>query len=145
MATVIFGNHSSVRVPREDRESIRTFYRDVLGGVFTEEGDDKDVLRIGDNYYIAFLYQDFADESEFLRSGKSIWLELKSDNVEEMKRKILDFGVRKLDIPDSHLYFQAPGGQCFRLAGVSEDLSMYEGGTVVATSAPAFWKTYDTQ
>jgi hypothetical protein len=36
--------------------------------------------------------------------------------------------VRKLDVPDPHLYFQAPGAQCFRLVGTDEDLSFYEGG-----------------
>jgi len=45
-----------------------------------------------------------------------------------MGRKILQSGlVRKLDIPDPHLYFQAPGGQCLRLVGIGEDLSFYEG------------------
>jgi hypothetical protein len=67
------------------------------------------------------------DESEFLRTARSVWLEIKSDNAEEMTRKILDFGVRKLDIPDPHLYFQAPGGQVLRLIGINEDLSFYEG------------------
>jgi hypothetical protein len=55
-------------------------------------------------------------------------LEIKSENVEEMRRKIVESGlVRKLDIPDTHLYFQAPGGQCLRLVGIDEDLSFYEG------------------
>ena len=44
-----------------------------------------------------------------------------------MTQRILDFGVRKLDIPDPHLYFQAPGGQVLRLVGIDEDLSKYEG------------------
>jgi hypothetical protein len=30
-------------------------------------------------------------------------------------------------MPDPHLYFQAPGGQCLRLVGIDEDLSFYEG------------------
>jgi hypothetical protein len=30
-------------------------------------------------------------------------------------------------MPDPHLYFQAPGGQCLRLVGIGEDLSFYEG------------------
>jgi hypothetical protein len=47
--------------------------------------------------------------------------------VEEMTRKILEFGVLKLDIPDPHLYFQAPGGQVLRLVGIDEDMSFYEG------------------
>ena len=44
-----------------------------------------------------------------------------------MTQRILDFGVRKLDIPDPHLYFQAPGGQVLRLVGIDEDLSKCEG------------------
>jgi catechol 2,3-dioxygenase-like lactoylglutathione lyase family enzyme len=127
MAKVIVGNHSAVLVPRKDRDRIRKFYCDVLGCKITRENDQKDDLRMGENFYIAFMYGDDADESEFLRTGKSVWLEIKSDNVEEMRQNILDFGVRKLDIPDPHLYFQAPGGQVLRLVGINEDLSKYEG------------------
>jgi hypothetical protein len=128
MAKIIFGNHSSVIVPRQDRDSIRKFYCDVLGGTIAKEQSDRDFLRLGENFYVGFLYGDVPDESEFLRTARSVWLELKSDNVEEMSRKILESGlVRKLDMPDPHLYFQAPGGQCLRLVGIDEDLSFYEG------------------
>jgi hypothetical protein len=127
MAKVIFGNHSSVLVPRQDRDSIRKFYCDVLGGKITKADPERDFLCLGENFYIGFLYGDVPDESVFLRTARSVWLEIKSDNVEEMTRKILDFGVRKLDIPDPHLYFQAPGGQVLRLVGIEEDLSFYEG------------------
>jgi len=129
MAKVIFGNHSSVIVPLKDRESIRKFYVDVLGGKIMKEEDARDMLRLGEDFYIAFLYGDVADESEFLRTARSVWLEIKSDNVEEMSGKILGSGlVRKLEVPDPHLYFQAPGGQCLRLVGIDEDMSFYEGG-----------------
>jgi hypothetical protein len=127
MAKVIVGNHSSVIVPRRDRDSIRKFYCDVLGGKITKADPERDFIRLGEDSYIAFLYGDVPDESEFLRTARSVWLEIKSDNVEEMARKILDFGVRKLEVPDPHLYFQAPGGQCLRLVGIDEDLSFYEG------------------
>jgi hypothetical protein len=128
MAQVTFGNHSSVLVPRQDRDGIRGLYCDVLGGEITQIEPDRDFVRLGDDFYIAFLYGDVPDESEFLRSARSVWLEIKSDNVGETRRKILDSGlVRKLDIPDPHLYFQAPGGQCLRLVGVDGDLSFYEG------------------
>ena len=127
MAKVIFGNHASVIVPRQDRDSIRKFYCDVLGGKITKAEDERDFLRLGEDFYFGFLYGDVPDESEFLRTARSLWLEIKSDNVEEMTQKILDFGVRKLEIPDPHLYFQAPGGQVLRLVGIDEDLSFYEG------------------
>ena len=128
MAKVIFGNHSSVLVPRQDRDSIRRFYCDVLGGKIMKADPERDFVCLGENFYIGFLYGDVPDESEFLRSFRSIFLEIKSDNVEEMSRKILESSlVRKLDVPDPHLYFQAPGGQCLRLVGIDEDLSFYEG------------------
>jgi catechol 2,3-dioxygenase-like lactoylglutathione lyase family enzyme len=127
MAKVIFGNHSALRVPRAEKDRIREFYRDVLGCRITREGDQKDDFLMGDNFYIAFLYEDEGvalDESEFL---KAIYLELKTDNVEKMRQKIVAFGVRVLEVPDPHLYFQAPGGQVLRLVGINEDLSRYEG------------------
>jgi hypothetical protein len=128
MAKVIFGNHSSVIVPRQDRDNIRKLYCDVLGGKITKEQNDRDFLCLGEDFYIVFLYGDVPDESEFLRTARSVWLEIKSDNVEEMSRKIVESGlVRKLGMPDPHLYFQAPGGQCLRLVGIDEDLSFYEG------------------
>jgi hypothetical protein len=34
-------------------------------------------------------------------------LNLRPITPEEMKQKILTFGVKKLDAPDAHLYFQA--------------------------------------
>lgn len=127
MAKVIFGNHSSVIVPIKDRDNIRKFYCDVLGGAITKAEDERDFVRLGENF-IAFLYGDVPDESGFSRAARAMWLEIKSDNVEEMSKKIIESGlVRKLDIPDPHLYFQAPGGQCWRLVGIDEDMSFYEG------------------
>jgi len=144
MPKVIFGNHSSVIVPLQDRDNVRKFYCGVLGGQLTKEESDRDFLRLGENFYIVFLYGDVPDESTFLRTARSVWLEIKSDNVEEMSRKILESGlVRKLELPDPHLYFQAPGGQCLRLVGVLEDLSFYEGagaGTDVAKVKEALQK-----
>ena len=127
MAKVIFGNHSAVRVPRAEKNRIREFYRDILGCEIMREGDQKDDFRMGGNFYIAFLYENEGvalDESGF---SKAIYLELKADNVEEMRQKIVAFGVRVLEVPDPHLYFQAPGGQVLRLVGIDEDLSKYEG------------------
>lgn len=99
-----------------------------LGGTITKADPERDFLRLGDDFYIGLLYGDVPDESEFLRTARSVWLEIKSDDVNEMPRKILESGlVRKLELPDPHLYFQAPGGQCLRLVGIDEDLSFYEG------------------
>ena len=140
MAKVTFGNHSALRVRRAERERIQSFYRDVLGCQLTRSFGDKDDFRIGDDFHIAFIYasgsaesadkgatygaQDALADDDFL---KAIFLELKTGDVEEMRKQITGFGVRALDVPDPHLYFQAPGGQVFRLVGNDEDLSKYEG------------------
>ena len=103
------------------------------------EFDSKDDIRIGDDFYISFLYgegvgrgadkgvnyaaKDALSDDDFL---KAIFLELKTENVDEIRQKIVAFGVKVLDVPDSHLYFQAPGGQVFMLVGITEDLSKYE-------------------
>ena len=47
MLKVVFGNHSSVIVPQQDRDNIRKFYCDVLGGKITKEQNDRDFLRLG--------------------------------------------------------------------------------------------------
>jgi hypothetical protein len=144
MTKAIFSNHSAVIVPRQDRDSIRKFYCDVLGGAITKSEGDRDFLRMEENFYIVFLYGDVPDESEFLRTARSIWLEIKSDSVEDMSQRILESGlVTKLEMPDPHLYFQAPGGQCFKLVGIDEDLSIYEGvgtGSDVAKTKEALNK-----
>jgi hypothetical protein len=43
-----------------------------------------------------------------------------------VRQKIIDSDVIVLEMPDPHLYFQAPGGQVFRLVGTGEDLTPYE-------------------
>jgi len=127
MANVILGNHTAVVFPRAEQVRIRQFYRDVLGCQIVRASDQKDDFRMGENFYIGVLYEDedvALDESGF---SKAIYLELRADNVEEMRQKIVGFGVRVLEMQDPHLYFQAPGGQVFRLVGRDEDLSKYEG------------------
>jgi catechol 2,3-dioxygenase-like lactoylglutathione lyase family enzyme len=127
MARVILGNHSAMVLPRTEQVRIRRFYRDVLGCEIIRESDQKDDFRMGDNFYIGVLYENEGialDESGF---SKATYLELKADNVEEMRQEIAAFGVKVLEMQDPHLYFQAPGGQVFRLVGTNEDLSKYEG------------------
>ena len=140
MSRATFGNHSALRVPRTERDRIRAFYRDVLGCRITREFADKDDIRMGEDFHLAFLYDSghaaspdegvtyAADEALSADSFlKAIFLELKTENVEELRQKIVAFGVRVLDVPDPHLYFQAPGGQVWRLVGAREDLAKYEG------------------
>jgi catechol 2,3-dioxygenase-like lactoylglutathione lyase family enzyme len=123
MAKAILGNHTAVLAARSEQERIRKFYCDVLGCKVRAKTDEVDRFQL-DDFHFCFVWQNAAlDEGDFL---KATYLELKADNTEEIKQQILAFGVKKLDVPDPHLYFQAPGGQVFRLVGINEDLSLYE-------------------
>ena len=70
MAKIIFGNHSSVMVPRQNRDSIRKFYCDVLGGKITKADPERDFLRLGEDFYIAFLYGDVPEHSQLCLQTK---------------------------------------------------------------------------
>ena len=130
MERVVLGNHTAAFAPRHRRHAIRDFYRNVLGCTVRMESDTVDRLQLGDVHF-CFVWRDSGDERAFL---DATWLELKTNRVAELEEKILAFGVEKLEVPDPHLYFQAPGGQVFRLVGIDEDLSVYEGS---ASDRPA--------
>ncbi len=133
MRKVTVGNASAITVPRQDRDSIRNFYCDILGGKIVKYDDEKDIIRLEDDFYICFRYGDVRDESEFLRSPRALWLQIKADNVEELAGRILKAGARKIDLPSGlpdsvpYLYFQAPGGQVFQLLPLDENQSYYKG------------------
>lgn len=123
MARIIFGNHTAVYAAKSEQDRIRKFYCAVLGCTVRVETREVDRFEL-DDFHFCFVYGDTAlGESDFL---KAIYLELKTDNVEETKQRILAFGVNKVAIPDPHFYFQAPGGQVFKLVDINEDLSLYE-------------------
>jgi len=134
MAKVVLGNHMAVIAARSEQDRIRKFYCEVLGCKLNVKADQVDRFQLAD-VHIIFVYQSTGlEEAGFL---KAMYLELKADDTEEMERKILAFGVKKLEVPDPHLYFQAPGGQVFRLVGIDEDLSVYEQSTSPKPGASA--------
>lgn len=63
MAKVILGNASAVTVPRQDRNSIRRFYCEALGGKMVKEDNEKDIFRLEEEFYILFRYDDVPDVS----------------------------------------------------------------------------------
>jgi catechol 2,3-dioxygenase-like lactoylglutathione lyase family enzyme len=129
VAQVTLGNHAAVVVSRTEQDAVRRFYRDVLGCALTRSANDKDDFVLGGDFYLAVVYADEAvtlGKEDFL---KATYLELRTDDVAEMRQQIVDFGVKVIEIDDPHLYFQAPGGQAFRLVGMDEDMSKYEGTT----------------
>ena len=117
-----WGTHSKMLAPPSTRVRLQGFYRDVLG-CYVGKGPqhpggptDTDVIRFANGFSIVVHYMDAALSEAELK--KSIWLELLTDDPAHLVRKIRAFGIQPFDYFDKdHAYFQAPGGQVFRVAG----------------------------
>jgi hypothetical protein len=121
MTRVTFGTHAKQIARSSDRERIRAFYHDLLGFPLRQTGR-ADFFKFGDSQSIGVIYDDTALSDQDLL--KSIWLELETDDPAALKQKILKFGIAQIPYWDKeHFYFQAPGGQVFRLCGTHEDTS----------------------
>lgn len=125
MATVSIGNHCKLVCRPADQARIRAFYADVLGCELTKQTPDVDFIRFDQGFFLAILYSDRALGEQEARA--SIWLELRTDDAAGLSERIVSFGVHRIDVPGAeHLYFQAPGGQVFRVVARDDDLSRFE-------------------
>jgi hypothetical protein len=114
------GNHLKMQLPRELRERAKAFYGDVLGCPSLDSPLPELDLYAFDGGFVLGIFFGAADEAltadDHLRGT---WLELKVADPEAVKRRLLAFGVSEVDYVDrSRFYFQAPGGQVFRLAAL---------------------------
>jgi hypothetical protein len=125
MTQLSFGEHSKLIVQPSDRKAVRRFYRDVLGCPQTRESERIDTFKIGATFFLGVIYDDTAPSAD--DRLKSIWLELRVADPAATRQKILDFGIKGIEYTDKeHFYFQAPGGQVYRLVGDTEDMSKWE-------------------
>ena len=116
-----WGTHSKMIARLSDRVRLQTFYRDVLG---CEVGEgplhvggpgDTDLIRFPNGFSAVVHYDDSALHDAELK--KAIWLELFTDDTAHLEQKIQAFGIQPFEYFDKdHFYFQAPGGQVFRVA-----------------------------
>ena len=116
MATI--GNHMKFNVHNSLRERVRSFYLGVLQcTTMPSPAPNLDLYLFTDKFVLGVY---FCDEGEVLSEEdhlKAAWLEIKTKDVQEVKRRLVEFGVKAVEYADkSRFYFQAPGGQVFRLA-----------------------------
>jgi catechol 2,3-dioxygenase-like lactoylglutathione lyase family enzyme len=113
------GNHLKMHLPKGERERARRFYADVLGCRMLDAPPypDLDLYEFDDGTVVGLF---FLDDSAVLSGQdceKAVWLEIKTSEPEPLRKRLVDFGVKQVDFPDaSRFYFQAPGGQVFRIA-----------------------------
>jgi len=114
----IIGNHMKFNVHKSLRERVRTFYLDVLQCMtMPSPAPDLDLFLFPDSFVLGVFFCEQADVLSEEDHLKAAWLEIKSKEVPEVKRRLVEFGVKEVEYFDqSRFYFQAPGGQVFRLA-----------------------------
>ena len=116
MATI--GNHMKFNVHKSLRERVRSFYVDVLQcTTMPSPAPNLDLYLFPDKFVLGVF---FCDDGEILSEEdhlKAAWLEIKTKDVQALKQRLVEFGVNEVEYADkSRFYFQAPGGQVFRLA-----------------------------
>ncbi len=127
---VHFGTHYLLTFQQHERPRVRAFYRDLLG-CRIEAHDHNVTANIPENIDL-FHFPDgevfgaqYVAESDALLTAReyrqACWLELKTDDVEELVKKLKAFGIEEItDFWDTeHFYFHAPGGQIFRVIGLA--------------------------
>jgi len=112
------GNHMKFDVHKNLRDRVRSFYLDVLQcTTIPSPAPDLDLFQFPDSFVLGVFYCEKGDVLSEEDHLKAAWLEIKTKDVSEVKRRLIEFGVKEVEYPDkSRFYFQAPGGQVFRLA-----------------------------
>ena len=113
------GNHMKVNAPEAARARAREFYVSICGCTELPSPAPKmDLWQFPSGFVVGMLFDD-AHALSMADMKKAAWLELKTDDYEGMKARLLEFGVDVVASADtSRLYFQAPGGQVYRLAPI---------------------------
>ena len=115
---VTVGNHMKQNAPAALRSRLADFYVGVLGcRVLAAPSPDFDLFEFAGGFVVGLFY---GDESAVLSEQdqlKATWLELKTSEPAALKQRLLEFGVLSVEYPDpGRFYFQAPGGQVWRVA-----------------------------
>ena len=112
------GNHMKLNVHKSLRDRVRVFYLDVLQCTsMPAPFPNLDLFCFANGFVLGVFFCEEADVLSEKDNLKAAWLEIKTKDVPEVKRRLIDFGVKEVEYPDkTRFYFQAPGGQVFRLA-----------------------------
>jgi hypothetical protein len=123
---VTIGNHLKMTVASALRARSREFYSGLLGlKSIPSPADNLDLYEFPGGFVLGLFFSDnpaeLLAEHDYL---KATWLELKVDDLTQWKERLLRFGVTEIEYDDPsrfaepypRFFFQAPGGQVFRLA-----------------------------
>ena len=116
---IIIGNHLKMHLPYRLRERALRFYTHILGcrKLVDIPYPNLDLYEFQGGFVLGLFFCDEADTLSEKEQLKATWMEIKTDNPDALKQRLIDFGVQEVEFEDkSRFYFQAPGGQVFRVA-----------------------------
>jgi hypothetical protein len=123
---VTIGNHLKMTVASALKGRTRDFYSGLLGlKSIPSPAENLDLYEFSDGFVLGLFFTD--NQGELLAQQdylKATWLELKVDDLTQWKERLQKFGVTEIAYEDPsrfaepypRFFFQAPGGQVFRLA-----------------------------
>ncbi len=121
----MIGNHLKMHLPHHLREQAFRFYREILGcrKLADIPYPNMDLYEFDGGFVLGLFFCDARETLSERDHLKATWMEIKTDDPEGLKKRLIDFGVHEVEFEDkSRFYFQAPGGQVFRLAPMEGDL-----------------------
>jgi hypothetical protein len=123
---VTIGNHLKMTVSSALKAITREFYGGLLGlKSIPSPAENLDLYEFAGGFVLGLFFSD--DRAELLTDQdylKATWLELRVDDLTQWKERLQRFGVSEIEYDDPsrfaepypRFFFQAPGGQVFRLA-----------------------------
>lgn len=117
------GTNVKLTAAQSQREALRRMMAEIFGCDRREPRGDLDVFLLAAGGCIGAYYVPDEEALDAPQLLKGAWLELAVPDVEQTRAALLDRGIAELvyDDPEHH-YFQAPGGQVFRLTRQKEEI-----------------------
>ena len=101
------------------RKETRALYEGVFGATVKSAGPKIDVYTFANGSGIGVYYVDSSTALTPAQHMNALWLEFEVDDERDAAARLAKLGIKPFEYFDKqHQYFQAPGGQVFRLAQV---------------------------
>ena len=111
------GLNHHLNVANALKQETRALYEGVLGASVTSPRPDTEIFKFADGSGIGAFYVDPSQALTPEQHLKAIWLEFEVNDEKTTVAELEALGIRPFEYFDkAHKYFQAPGGQVFRLA-----------------------------
>jgi hypothetical protein len=112
------GNHSKQTIAHAQRDRVRQFYGDICEcRIVPSPRPDLDLFEFAGGFIVGVFYADDTKVLPEAEHRKAIWLEIQASDPKALEDRITAAGIERMHYDDqSRFYFQAPGGQVFRIA-----------------------------